>query len=415
MTDDGQLGGGTLPRRAEIVVVGAGLAGCAVAYQLAKRGREVVVVEQRGICSGASGRNGGMTGAGSALLTETGRAVYALTHENLRLLREELPAELGSDFSLRLPGTLDIATTEAQWAHLAESVAAQQALGVDVRLLDRDEVRQLVPVVSDHILGAKFAPGSGHLWPFDLVNRLADGARRLGARIVSWTPVERLITGHDGVAGVATSAGRIEAATVVLATNAWTSPLLTLPPGALVPARGQILVSQPVADILAHPFGTNFDKEYGRQTATGQILCGGFRRLDADEGLGHYEERVTPAVLSGIANCLTTIFPKLGALSWVRGWAGIMGFTADGLPLIGQYSPLGNLYVSAGYNGGGFSWGAAAGKALAALICDEEAGYNLEPFNPARFHEGGVRWANPFTAGERNNPRAAAADAVGAD
>ena len=68
-----------------------------------------------------------------------------------------------------------------------------------------------------------------------------------------------------------------------------------LPPGALVPARGQILVTEAVGEVVRHPFGTNFDKEYGRQTATGQILCGGYRRLDINEGLGSYEERVTPA------------------------------------------------------------------------------------------------------------------------
>ena len=129
----------SIPKDAEVVVIGAGLLGCSIAYQLAKRGKRVVVVEKRGICSGASGRNGGMTGAGSAMHTETGRAVYALTTENLRMIREELPRELEDDFSLRLPGTLDIATNEEQFEHLQESTKAQRELGVggrDARSLD---------------------------------------------------------------------------------------------------------------------------------------------------------------------------------------------------------------------------------------------------------------------------------------
>src|SRR5687767_1079726 len=74
-----------LPSQAEIVVIGAGLLGCSIAYQLAKRGKQVVVLDKRGICSGASGRNGGLTSAGSSLYTTAARAVTALTTENLRM------------------------------------------------------------------------------------------------------------------------------------------------------------------------------------------------------------------------------------------------------------------------------------------------------------------------------------------
>lgn len=396
----------SIPQEAEVVVIGAGLLGCSIAYQLAKRGKRVVVVEMRGICSGASGRNGGMTGAGSAMLTEPGRAVYALTSENLRMLREELPRELEDDFSLRLPGTLDIATNEEQLEHLESSTRAQKELRSEVEMLDLKALKSMVPVISDKVLGAKFARGSGHLWPFQLVHALANGARRFGAEIHPWTPATGIETSSGTVVGVATTRGRISAGIVVVATNSWTPTLLAdLPPRALVPARGQILVTEPVGEVVRHPFGTNFDKEYGRQTATGQILCGGFRRLDINEGLGSYDERVTASVLKGIGSCIATLFPPLGSLRVVRSWAGIMGFTADGLPLIGAYGDAKNLYVAAGFNGGGFSWGAATGKALAQLIQHGRAAFDLEPFDPNRFARGEVEWDNPFTAGEKNNPR----------
>jgi sarcosine oxidase subunit beta len=243
------------------------------------------------------------------------------------------------------------------------------------------------------------------MWPFKIVNGLADGARRLGATVVPWTKAEEILTANGAVTGVRTTRGTIATSTVVVATNAWTPLLLTdLPAGAVVPARGQILVTQPVGPVLPHPFGTNFDKEYGRQTASGQLLCGGFRRLDEDEGLGHYEERVSLASAAGCADCLRTLFPKVGAIRVVRCWAGIMGFTADGLPLIGPYGQASGVYVMAGYNGGGFSWALVAGKVIADLVVTGHSGYDLEPFNPNRFAQGGVSWENPFTAGERNNP-----------
>lgn len=395
-----------IPSEAEVVVIGAGLVGCSLAYQLAMRGKQVVVVEKRGICSGASGRNGGLTGAGSSLHSSAGRAVYDLTTENLRMLREDLARELDDDFSLQLPGALDIATTEEQYAHLAETVERQREYGMDVELLDPVEVRDLVPVASETILGAKFSRGNGHLWPFQLVHALANGARSYGTQFITHTPVTRILERNGAVEGVETVAGTIAAETVVVATNAWTPELLPdLPRGAVVPARGQILVTQPVGPVLPYPFGTNFDKEYGRQTATGQILCGGYRRLDENEGLELYEERVTPPVLQGIASCLTGLFPGLGQMRVVRAWAGIMGFTADGLPLIGAYGDTNGLYVAAGFNGGGFSWGVAVGKALAQLIVQGISAFDLSRFDPNRFSKAGVSWENPFTAGEQNNPR----------
>lgn len=398
-----------LPKEADIVVVGGGAAGCAAAYQLAKRGKQVVLVEMRGICSGASGRNGGHTGSGSSLHTRVGQAVYRLTHENLRLIRDELPTELGEDFSLRLNGSLDIATTEEQWEHLVETTQATSDLGADVRLLDQQELRDLVPVVADSVLGAKFARNGGHLWPFSLVHALANGARRHGALIFPWTSALEILMSNDVVTGVRTERGTIATDTVLVATNAWTPTILgDLPEGAIVPARGQIIVTQPVGPILPHPFGTNFDKEYGRQTATGQLLCGGFRRLDKDEGLGHYEEKVSPPVIAGIASCLASMFPAVRNVRVVRAWAGIMGFTTDGLPLIGPYDGAKGIFVSAGYNGGGFSWTIAAGKVVAQMIAAEPSEFDLAPFDPNRFHRAGVSWDNPFTAGEKNNPRAPA-------
>jgi glycine/D-amino acid oxidase-like deaminating enzyme len=393
----------------DVIVVGGGVTGTSIAWRLAQAGKRVLLLERRGICSGASGRNGGMTGAGSSLhaASRAGRAVYALTTTNLRLL-QSLPEELGASFELRLTGTMDVITSDEQMIHLRHAVAAEREAGIDVELLDADEARRVMPALTPEIMGVAYARDRGHLWPFALVNAQADAALRAGAEIRTGTLVERLVRAGDRVVGVVAAGETIFADDVVLATNAWMPQLLPeLPAGVVVPARGQILVTQPLPPILPCPFGTNFDKEYGRQTPSGQILCGGYRRLDVDEGLGTYREEVTAPVLSGIARCLTTLFPTLhGKARVVRAWSGIMGFTADGLPLIGHYEPTPGLTVAAGFNGGGFSWGAIVGVVASRLLTGQEPGFDLDPFRPARFLDGGVAWENPFTAGERNNPRA---------
>ncbi|MGI8642598.1 MAG: NAD(P)/FAD-dependent oxidoreductase, partial [Thermomicrobiales bacterium] len=208
----------------------------------------------------------------------------------------------------------------------------------------------------------------------------------------------------DRISGVVAGGETIPATEVVLATNAYTPALLPgLPAGAIVPARGQILVTRPLPPTLPHPFGTNYEKEYGCQTAHGPIVCGGYRRLDDDEGLGHVDEAVTPSVLAGIAQCLTGLFPSLRDVHVVRCWAGIMGFTADGLPLIGRWPAIPGLTVAAGFNGGGFSWAAITGQVIADLIAGSDPGFDLAPFDPGRFLLAAPTWSNPYTAGERSH------------
>lgn len=395
-------------RSPDVIVVGGGVTGTSIAWRLAQAGQRVLLVERRGICAGASGRNAGHTGVSSGMhmAPRTVRALHNITAANLRLLKT-LHDELDKDFELRLPGSMDVITTPEQLAHAKEAVITKHDAGSAVELLDPETARSIMPSLSPRILGATYARDRGHLWPFALVTGMADGAAQAGAQIRIGARVQHLARAGDRVTGVVVDGETIEADDVVLATNAWTPQLLPeLPDGALVPARGQILVTQPLPPLLACPFGTNFDKEYGRQTPGGQIVCGGYRRLDVDEGLGTYREEVTLPVLAGIARCLSDLFPVLrGKARVVRAWSGIMGFTADGLPLIGRYEPAPGLTIAAGFNGGGFSWGVIVGKIIARLLSGQEPEFDIAPFCPARFLDGGVTWANPFTAGEKNNPR----------
>src|SRR5215212_2916263 len=392
-----------------VIVVG-GVTGTSIAWRLAQAGHRVLLLEPRGICAGAAGRNAGNTGAGSGMHTapRTVRPLHTITSANLQLLKS-LHDELDKDFELRLPGSMDVLTTPEQMAHAKETVITKHEAGSDVELLDRATARSIMPSLSPRILGATYTRDRGHLWPFALVTGMADAATREGAVIRIGARVERLARSGERVTGVVANGETIDAGDVVLATNAWTPQLLPeLPDGALVPARGQILVTQPLPPLLDCTFGTNFDKEYGRQTPGGQIVCGGYRRLDVGEGLGTYREEVTLPVLAGIARCLSDLFPILrDKARLVRAWSGIMGFTADGLPLIGRYEPAPGLTIAAGFNGGGFSWGAIVGKIVASLLSGQEPEFDITPFRPARFLDGDIAWANPFTAGEKNNPRPA--------
>lgn len=397
----------------DVIVVGGGVNGCSIAFRLAKAGKKVHLFDQRGICSGASGRNGGMTSEGARMHSDGARQLYDITSANWRML-QELPDELGVDFQLRKSGTIEIGQTKAQWDHMVERYEIERAAGASPELLDAKETRKLMPAVTEDIYGSKYTRSAGHLWPFALVDGFANAAARLGAEIRTHTPVAQILEHSGRAAGVELLDGsRVHAEEVVLATNSYTPLLLRqLPAGAIVPARGQILATEPVAPILPLAWGNNFDKEYGRQVPGGPIVCGGFRRLDEQEGLGLYEERVTLPVMSGIGKRLVGLFPVLKGVRVVRMWAGIMGFTPDGLPLIGRTSIMQGLTIVAGFNGGGFSWGAINGKIVADEITGRNHGFDLSYFLPDRFVEKGTAWHNPYTAGEKGQTARTAGAAV---
>ena len=390
----------------DVIVVGGGVNGCSIAYRLSQAGKKVQLFDQRGICSGASGRNAGITGEGSRM--HDAPAIFEVTSSNWHLM-QELEQELGVDFQLRISGTLEIAQTEAQWEHMQRRMPRDQDLGLHTALIDAHEARKLMPALSEEIYGAIHARTGGHFWPFALVNGFANAAARLGAEIRTHTPVAKILEHGGRATGVELLDGsQVHAEEVVLATNSYTPLLLRqLPKGAIVPARGQILATEPVAPILPLAWGNNFDKEYGRQVPGGPIICGGFRRLDEQEGLGLYEERVTLPVISGLGKRLVGLFPALAGVRVVRAWAGIMGFTPDGLPLIGRTDIMQGLTIVAGFNGGGFSWGSINGKIVAAELTGKQHGFDLSALRPDRFVEAGTAWNNPYTAGEKNSNAAA--------
>ena len=135
-------------KRPDVIVVGGGVNGTSITYRLAEAGRSVLLLEQRGIASGASGRNGGMTGSGAPHPTPEGMAGHRIREANTELMRR-LPDELGVDFDLRLEGSLDVATTEAMFDDLKHAVDALDAAGLkhDSRMLDTYEARQLAPAL----------------------------------------------------------------------------------------------------------------------------------------------------------------------------------------------------------------------------------------------------------------------------
>jgi gamma-glutamylputrescine oxidase len=341
---------GELPDRADVLVIGGGITGVSLMHHLAEAGIDAVLVERHHLAAGASGRNAGFLLAGVAdcyaeAVRIFGRArtrdIWSMTEENHV---EEIAAVAGQDIGYRRKGSAVLASGPREAEHLAESAELMIEDGFECawdgsRLIN---------------------PGDGEVTPSLLVAALArrerSGSIREGVEV---TAIE------TGAGDVLVHAGDREcrAGCVILATNAYTPQLL--PQVAIQPRRAQMLASGPeAARLCEQPTYSHFGYRYWRQLPTGEVLIGGWRDTAVDIEVG-YDERPTAEIQGHLENQLR----HLGADSEVtHRWAGTMGFTESGLPLVGPVDGMPNVYLCAGYNGHGMGFAFMSAKHLVGTL-----------------------------------------------
>jgi glycine/D-amino acid oxidase-like deaminating enzyme len=257
---------------------------------------------------------------------------------------EEIAAIAGQDIGYRRKGSVVLASGPQEAEHLAESVELMTEDGFECSW---DGSRL-------------FNPGDGEVTPSLLVaafaRQAAPGSIREGVEV---TAIEA--TGGDVLVH---AAGReCHAGCVILATNAYTPQLL--PQVAIQPRRAQMLASgREAARLCEQPTYSHFGYRYWRQLPTGEVLIGGWRDTAFDEEVG-YDERPTAAIQGHLESHLR----ELGADAEVtHRWAGTMGFTESGLPLIGPVDGMPNVYLCAGYNGHGMGFAYMSAKQLVSAL-----------------------------------------------
>ena len=403
-----------LPAAAEVVVVGAGMVGASAAWHLARAGMRPLVVEANAPAWGASGRNAGMALAGlgghfarvTRLVQETGgRSILDYTTRSLDML-EAWDAELPGGIEWDRFGSLDLATDEREEAHVRRMAATQAAEGLEVAVLDRDEVAALAPgVASERVCAAKWTPRDAKLNPFRLCYGLLEGVREMGGSVVTGVRVESLVATSGRAAGVRTSHGEVAAGAVLLATNAWTPALVPHLAANLTPIRETVCVTEMLPFSIGRPgFETNQCNEYWRQMRSGEVLIGGFAAADESMGIGSYSFRVRPGVPPLLAGLLARLHPALADARIVRCWSGLLDFASLEIPMAGPVpaedgTALPGAYLVAGLTGHGHPYAPVLGMLMSELISSGSARtLPLAPFDPRRYV--GVThvptWLDPF-------------------
>lgn len=388
----------------DVLVIGGGIVGTATAYQLARRGLSVTLLEAEELASGATGRNLGYIW----LHTRRAGPELDLVMATRRGL-EQLPDELEADFGLRCGGGLIYFDRPEQAEVMAEFAAQRVADGVPVRLLDAAEARELAPILPESILGATLCELDAQIDSRRYVRAFGRAAERSGATVLERTAVRGFEQRDNRVARVLTDAGPLSAGQIVLAAGAWTPFLgrqlgLDLP---VHPMRLQIVRTQPMPQRLERllygpaavkqysifrelstftesAFSSDLEERHGLalleaacQTADGSYLLG--CAMDYPGFDWHPDLAGVALVTEGLARAL----PELRRARFAAAWAGILPFTADNLPIIGPAPGFDDLWVAAGHVFGNGA-GPTTGRLVADLLCGVEPIVDPAPFRPDR-------------------------------
>ncbi len=368
---------------AEVIIIGGGVIGCATAYYLAKEGTSVIVLEGSDhIGNGGSSRNGGGVRQSGRDPRELPLAMYGI-----RTLWPHLSEELETDCEYHQDGNLRLGKTEKHREILEGLADRARACGLDVRMIDGDEVRRINPHLSHEVTVASWCPTDGHANPLTTTLGFYKMARRLGARFITGEPVTELRTVKGKIRKVITPNNVYEGEQVLVAAGLHSREILGTV-GIDVPMDGSLLealVTEAEAPMFDQMLGTADADFYGHQTKHGSFVFGGSSGLEPfykDNGTPVTSSRTAPCICRGIMK----YFPELADAKIVRTWAGWSDRSADGVPVLGAVDEVPGLYAACAFTGHGFGISPAVGDQLAKLIRTGSTDVDLSPLRYDRFH-----------------------------
>ncbi|MQA01776.1 MAG: FAD-dependent oxidoreductase [Streptosporangiales bacterium] len=367
-----------------IAVVGGGIVGTAIAYQLAVRGhRDVLVVER------------GAIGEGSTAYATGGIRQQFSSRVNIELSRravafyERFADEVGYPLDFRQHGYLFLLDSDAARQQLAAGVRLQHELGVPVQELSPAQVHDLFPQVrTDDLVAGVYCPTDGSASPADAVQGLWRAGRALGVTYRRHLEVGELVRSPQGeVRGVMAGGELIEATTVVVATGPSAAETgqrfgVELP---VSPHRRQAFALAPV-DWLSPSLPMTVDLATGAYVhpeASGGVIGGTDRDVPSGTDTSVDWDR-----LDRLVAALGHRIPALADASVARGWAGLREMSPDDHALVGPIDDIPGLWVAVGFSGHGFMHAPAIGDSVAAWLLDGTPTVDLTPLDPMRFRTG---------------------------
>jgi sarcosine oxidase, subunit beta len=376
-------GGTSLPRTADIVIVGAGVMGASIAFHLARRGaKNIVVLDKDHVGRGGSGRSSALVRMHYSFPSEVQMALISLK------MFENWNDVVGQRGEFRKTGFVRIVHPN-ETERLKKNVAMQRALGAKVDLIDKHALHDLEPDwnVTEVELAA-YEPNSGYGDGAAVAGDFLTSARDLG---VIYCPRTQVTSLNERLNGVTTDKGAISCSLVIVAAGPWTRPLFRQA-GYDLPIEceyHQVAILRNAPDMRSGGLACidSVTATYFRSDGQDKFLVGDFygkRPIDPD----NFPQRASDESLEEIIERTCRRIPKLAAAEVMRGVTGVYDMTPDSRPLLGEVPGLNGLYICAGFSGMGFKISPAIGLLMSELLLDGEAkSVDIHAFRPNRFAE----------------------------
>jgi glycine/D-amino acid oxidase-like deaminating enzyme len=358
----------------DVIVIGGGINGAAIAFNLAQRGAQVALVEKGSIASGPTGRS-----VGIIRQHYSNKITARMALRGLQVF-QNFDDVVGGECDFHRTGFL-LTAREEELPILEANVALQQSVGIKTSIISVDDIRELEPDLdTDGLVGAAYEPESGYADPHSTTTAYVNRAEELGAEILTGNPVREILVEGDRVAGVLTEGGRIAAARVVLAAGPW-SPLLSEHLGIGLPIDS--ITSEvcyyrwaPEMDcrniLIDTSLGLFAKPEGGRLMMAGSVETKEppTPPIDPDS----YGQGVDFDTIDKYARLVTRRFPAMHRGESTGGYTSLYDITPDWNPILGALPGVEGLFCAAGSSGHGFKLAPAVSEILAALVLASEPG-----------------------------------------
>ncbi len=371
----------SVPKSASIVIIGGGVSGCAIAWNLANRGiKDIVLLEKDTLANGSTGRCG------------AGIRMQWAAEKNCRLAQYSVNFfENGNeilgyerDIEFEQSGYLIVAANEKEAEQFKKNVKLQNSLGIPSVYLTPEEAREIVPLIdTSQFVAATFCQKDGHLNPFHTTDAYAKAAERLGVKIFKHTEVIGIEVKNRRIESVETTRGRIATNIVVNAAGGWSKAIGAMT-GVDIPTyvqRHQIMVTEPLEPIL-NPMVMGFSYNiYIQQVPHGSIIMG---RSDNTEPL---DFRTTSGwkFVEEMAKTCSKLLPALKTANVLRQWAGHYCMTEDAQPIYGPTPGVEGMYLACGFSGHGFMLAPATAQLVSEMILGEPLTIDVSNLDVGRF------------------------------
>ncbi|TME03266.1 MAG: FAD-binding oxidoreductase [Chloroflexi bacterium] len=370
---------------ADVVIAGGGIMGCALAFQLAKRDVDVILLERETLGSQSTGKC-----AGGVRQQFSMPANVSLQRLSVRLF-ENFEAETGHPADFRQLGYLFVLTLPQQVEDFRHNMEMWHSLGLsEARWVDSAEAAKMVPVLNvDDVLGCTYCPTDGIASPADVTSGYASAARRRGARLKEGVEVVGIDVGGGRVQGVRTSAGDIATRVVFNCAGAWSASIgrmagLEIP---VLPYRRHIAVTGTFPAVPRNsPMTVDFQTSLYFHPEGDGVLIG---MSDRTEPPGYVTD-VNWEFLEKMFEQAARRAPALASAGIKTAWAGLYETTPDHQAILGPVPELEGFWCAAGFSGHGFMQAPAAALLLAQLLLEHRSEIDISPFAFTRFGQGSL-------------------------